>query len=288
MSKIYKYPDEVLEWVKVNVEGKDISSREAAEMFNRSELSERIGIKMTQEKMLSFLRNHKIRNEWVRKGKSFGPRIFPEGLDDFLRERADGVPFPELTNIVNEHYGTAYTYKQILRYAKNKKIKNNVDTRIKPGNVPPNKGRKGYCSPGSEKGWFKKGNLPPKHLPVGTEVVDTDGYLKVKIGEPHYWIYSHRLIWMREHGDMPDGCIVIFLDGDKTNLKPENLRLIAREEHVRLNQNQWRFSNRELTDSAVNLVRLNAAILKKGGRKKRGRGSEVHILREEAYGSGEP
>ena len=59
------------------------------------------------------------------------------------------------------------------------------------GQVPPNKGQKGYCAPGSEKGWFKpgvrQGVATKLYQPIGTERVSKDGYRerKVKIGRAH-------------------------------------------------------------------------------------------------------
>lgn len=50
---------------------------------------------------------------------------------------------------------------------------------FKKGQVPPNKGQKGYCAPGSEKGWFKKGQrrgvAVELYKPIGTERVSKDG-----------------------------------------------------------------------------------------------------------------
>lgn len=40
-----------------------------------------------------------------------------------------------------------------------------VRTRLKPGHVTWNKGRKGVHNPGSEKGWFKKGHAAYSHAP---------------------------------------------------------------------------------------------------------------------------
>ena len=57
--------------------------------------------------------------------------------------------------------------------------RNGRDGRLKPGNVPPNKGRRGYYAPGSEKGWFKKGQVPRNIKPMWHERPGKDGYIEM-------------------------------------------------------------------------------------------------------------
>lgn len=116
------------------------------------------------------------------------------------------------------------------------------DGRIQKGNVPANKGRKGYIAPGCEKGWFKKGSRPVNKLEVGEESIDRDGYVKLCVAEtnPHTgattrMVFKHRWLWEQENGPVPANHALKCLDGDKTNTDPSNWRAIPRGMLPRLN-----------------------------------------------------
>lgn len=56
---------------------------------------------------------------------------------------------------------------------------------MKNGNIPFNKGKKGYMSAEQyekcKQTMFKKGNIPANHRPIGSERVGKDGYILIKI-----------------------------------------------------------------------------------------------------------
>lgn len=108
--------------------------------------------------------------------------------------------------------------------------------RFEKGLVPPNKGRKGVCAPGSEKGWFRKGNRTgranEKWRPIGTERLSKDGYVERKIhdGLPlqSRWRAVHLIRWEEANGPVPDGHALKCLDGDRTNTDPSNWQAVPR------------------------------------------------------------
>jgi len=113
--------------------------------------------------------------------------------------------------------------------------------RFRPGNVPVNKGVKGRPACGRAiETQFKKGQLSGaaqrKWSPVGTEVVDSDGYRKRKVSDDRglpsraNWRFCHVLLWEKHRGPVPDGHIIIFRDRDKTRIELENLELVTRKE----------------------------------------------------------
>ena len=110
---------------------------------------------------------------------------------------------------------------------------------FKKGNVPPQKGKKGWNPPGSEKGWFKKGEKSLNWKPVGSERTNVDGYRERKVAETGYppkdWRPVHQLIWLEAGREIPKGHLVVFRDGDKTNLVLDNLECISRTENMRRN-----------------------------------------------------
>lgn len=110
--------------------------------------------------------------------------------------------------------------------------------RFPKGHRPWNAGRKGYVAGGrSAETRFKPGHRPAKWVPVGTEVVDSDGYLKRKVRDDappgmsrKNWKYVHVLVWEEAHGPVPPGHSIVFKDGDKTNIQLSNLECIPRAE----------------------------------------------------------
>ena len=112
--------------------------------------------------------------------------------------------------------------------------------RIKPGNVPLNKGRVGYCAPGSEKGWFQKGHQRNDTAPVGAERIDKkNGYIWVKVADKgryvNPWRLKHQLVWEAVNGPIPAGFILNFIDRQPHNCSIGNLELITLAENMRSN-----------------------------------------------------
>lgn len=109
--------------------------------------------------------------------------------------------------------------------------------RFKKGQVSHNKGKK---MPDSVREkvkhtFFKKGLIPHNTHKVGTEVIDRDGYTRVKIAQPNVWEYKQRLIWEEHHGPIDKDYKIMFIDGDKTNMHIDNLKKVSYEESMLLN-----------------------------------------------------
>lgn len=105
-----------------------------------------------------------------------------------------------------------------------------------PGQPPRNKGRKGFCPAGSEKGWFKKGERRGRahhlHQPIGTERIAKGGYLQRKVNDDlpmqRRWRFVHVLEWEAVHGPIPEGHALKCRDGNRLNTHPDNWELIPR------------------------------------------------------------
>lgn len=112
---------------------------------------------------------------------------------------------------------------------------NTIAARFRKGHVPPNKGKKmpaevyARCAPTM----FKKGNVTHNYKPVGSERVNVDGYVEVKVADPGKWRLKHRVIWEEAHGPIPRGHNVQFRDGNSQNLSLDNLYLISRSEQLK-------------------------------------------------------
>lgn len=113
-------------------------------------------------------------------------------------------------------------------------------TRFPKGNVPFNKGRKGIrMAPETE---FKPGHRPQTWVPVGTEVVDREGYRKRKVrddaprGQSRFnWRFVHNLKWEKHRGPIPKGHVIVFRNGDRSDIRIANLECIHRADLARRN-----------------------------------------------------
>jgi hypothetical protein len=134
------------------------------------------------------------------------------------------------------------------------------DSRIKPGNIPFNKGKKQseYMTRSAIKRTaatrFKRGNLP--HNSIGVKDGDIsirvdhknrDGkaykYIRVELGK---WYPLHQHKWERKNGKLPRGKCLWFRDGNTMNCTLKNLELITRAENMRRNSASY-----NLTDGYV-------------------------------------
>lgn len=67
------------------------------------------------------------------------------------------------------------------------------------------------------------GHVGHNRLPLFSERLTTDGYIKVKVAEPDKWKLKHHIIWEKNNGKIPKGTHVCFKDGNRKNVCIENL-----------------------------------------------------------------
>ncbi|MGN0489362.1 MAG: HNH endonuclease signature motif containing protein [Ruminococcus sp.] len=252
-----RYPPEFHEFMRQTIPGH--TTKELVVLIR-----ERFGYEMAETAIKSYKTAHKIKSgtpKGHRKGEC--PNAHPAWLVDYIIANHKGLGPTAMAEKVNKEFGTEYTHGQIKGiYARNK-LKSGIDTKFKKGHEPANKGRKGYHAPGSEKGWFKKGGLPPNTKPVGYERINKDSYIEVKIkmrpSRPDCndnFKAKHRLVWEEANGPIPEDCVIMFRDGDKQNCSLENLRLITKSEHATLNKLALRSNNPETTESELLLANI--------------------------------
>ncbi|MCC5855154.1 MAG: HNH endonuclease [Idiomarina sp.] len=157
----------------------------------------------------------------------------------------------------NERFGLNETWKQIRAFLHNHRFQSGRTGRFEKNQVPHNKGKKGWSAGGnSEKTRFKKGHSSHNRMPVGSEVVDRDGYRKVKVAEPNCWEFLHRKIWQEEHGVIPNGMMLRFIDGDKSNCSLDNLALIDRGVNAVMNKMRASDYSPETQPALITLAKL--------------------------------
>lgn len=113
-------------------------------------------------------------------------------------------------------------------------------SRFRKGHVPANKGlRRPGWSPGRMKEtWFRKGErrgvAVRLYKAIGTERVSKDGYLERKVNDAlplqARWRAVHLLVWEAVHGRIPKGHALAFRNGNRRDIRLDNLQLITRRE----------------------------------------------------------
>lgn len=194
---------------------------------------------------------------------------YTDEMIEFLKEVAPQKTYKEITELFNKKFNLDVTAEIIKSLLSRKKIC--TETRgclYKKGSIPWNKGKKGYM--GANKTSFKKGHKPKNWRPIGSERVDAEGYTLIKVsneGCKHkMWALKHRIVWEQHHKKkIPRGSVIIFADGDKSNLNIENLICVTRNELKVLNKCKLISSIAELTKTGLNIakIRIKLAELRK-------------------------
>jgi len=236
----FKYTDEHLEFL-----------REAYKEMRILELTEAFNTKFSLAKSRTAIKSVLTKHGYTC-GRSGGNpkgcyRLFTQEQAEFIKEQYKYFSRNELTAEFNRVFNTEMMVSQIVYFTRNHSIKSGRTGCFEKGQVSWNKGVKGYMGPNRTS--FKKGQVPPNRVPVGTERITVDGYIEIKINEqnPHVpsqktrFKLKHIVVWEKENGPLPKSHIITFIDGDKKNCSPDNLVLISRSVHAYLNR--WGYAD---------------------------------------------
>ena len=181
-------------------------------------------------------------------------------MAEFMKEIIPGHHESEIRAMFLERFGICLTKSQI----KGVKHKYNINSgtvgaRFEKGQEPWNKGKpltKEQYERFS-KTMFKKGHMPHNWHPVGSERIDSTGYIMVKVAEPRTWRMKQRIVWEEHYGvKLKSDELIMFLDGNKKNVNIENLIMLTRAELIRYNQSNLRTDDSELNRTAALLAKL--------------------------------
>lgn len=189
---------------------------------------------------------------------------YTDEMKQFILDNYKGRYNQELADLFNQKFNTNITSRTIESYKANNKLNSGLTGKFRKGQTPHNKGKK-MPKEVYEKvkhTMFAKGSVPPNHRPVGSERISKDGYIEVKVAEPNKWRLKQRVVYEEAKGEIPEGCPIIFLDGNKRNFDIDNLRCITRSELLYLNCNGLNNSN-EITETGILMARLDSAKNKK-------------------------
>lgn len=169
-----------------------------------------------------------MRNKWTNKELEILKNLYPNNTTKFISTK------------LNRSNGSIYSQAFLLGLKKDEKYINpgkiikgskiGKSTQFKKGQLAWNSNTKGLTH--SNKTSFKKGNKPFNYKPIGSTRINKEGYKEIKVNDPNKWKLYHRFIWEEHNGPISQGCIVVFKDGNKSNLTIENLELITYKDNM--------------------------------------------------------
>lgn len=165
----------------------------------------------------------------------------------FLKEISPGKSYNEITDAFNARfkdrdYVLPHQVKAAMKYRK-------ISYSGKPGRFQP--------------------GVATRHVPVGSVIMARFGkrkngerytYEMVKVKEPNVWKKKSLLVWEKHYGSLPDGKMIIFLDGNTLNSDIENLYAVSPGVHFRLNKYRIIKPNREYMLTAIKIAEIEDAI----------------------------
>ena len=194
---------------------------------------------------------------------------YTEAEQEFLHDFVPGHTYKEIVEAYNKRFDEPITLSRLKGYIANHKLNTGKTGRFEKGHTSYNKGRHTPTVGRMAETQFKKGGLPHNTKPIGYERITKDGYIEVKIKmRPSHlncndnFVAKHHLVWEAANGPIPDGNIVVFLDGDRTNCSIENLALITRAEHLEITRRGLRSENSQLTKTGILVAKAGIAVQK--------------------------
>ena len=262
MRKTWLLPERK-QWLRENYSKHSV--RRTCELFN-----ERFGTEIRVGQMGSANKNHKFGHAQRR-----GSLLFEPWEEGWLQHHLPLAPRKDVAAAFERAWGWKPKIGTLDRYAHRHKLHGAPNIGCYPiGHVPANKGRKGYSAPGSEKGWFKKRNVPASKKPLWAERWSKQSrgrpaILEINVpienpytGHKNFWIRKAVWVWMEAHQrPVPEGHAIIQLDGDPANCEIDNLDCVARSVLARLNQkNSPSYAGKGANPSRVRLAQLKEAV----------------------------
>ena len=254
----FRYTEKQIQFITENVAGR--SFEELTRLFNR-----RFRMSKSSTAIKTVCTNRGLRNGF---GNAYGnpnyrqKRKYQDIHIRFIEKNFKGRSEADMWVLFNDRFGLSVTRGQFAAIIANYRLRNGLDCRIKPGNVPHNKGKKKWWK-GGEETQFKPGHTPANYMTVGSERVTRDGYVEVKISDTlmpvqRRWRGKHLIIWEAfNKRKVPAGHKVTFADCNKRNFHPSNLLLVSNEEHAVMNKKKLRSIHPELTKAG----KLAAALI---------------------------
>lgn len=164
------------------------------------------------------------------------------------------------------------TTGQVKSYIKNRKLSTGRTGHFEKGNIPHNKGQK-MSKEQYEKcksTMFKKGQKAHNYRPIGSERINKDGYIEIKVSDApgdwrRKWRLKHQWVWEQYNGPRPKDAIVTFIDNNPLNCDISNLTLINKKQHLAMNRYKLYGHTGEAKEVAINIAKCIVTINERKG-----------------------
>jgi len=205
------------------------------------------------------LNNHKIRcgNNMA---KGYRKQIMNKEQFLWVRVNYPDMPVRVLTEAFNVEFDKQLTVDQLKTFVHNHGINSGRTGCFVKGQArPPGSGMK----PGETNSTsFRKGSVPPNLKPLWDERFSS-GELLMKVpqrnpytGAPTRYLSKKVWVWTHENGPVPQGHVLLSVDGDNCNCDIENIECITLPLHFRLNMHHYKDAPAELKPSIMAMARL--------------------------------
>lgn len=215
-------------------------------------------------------------------------KLFNEEEEKYLKENLKGSWARDLAIEFNKKFNRNITTKQLSYWRENHKLKSNVydawnedeieflKTIIKENeyfkvielfkekfnkDITKNQiivFKRKYNIRCNNNGRYKKGNIPYKIKPIGTETTVYEKGVKttyIKV-DKNKWKRKQVYIWEQHYGKKPESDVIVFLDGNRDNFDINNLEKITRHESNIMAGNKAYFKDKELNKTSIEIAKL--------------------------------
>lgn len=234
------------QWLRENVSG--ITTQELQKKFN-----EHFGLNLNWNQVRSQKKHLRLSSGLCfrfQKGNESYPRgtgyqhYFTKEQLQFIRENIKNSNI-ELARLFNEHFGTNLTPRKMY----------GAKHRHSITGAPVGSQAITFYS------GYMKGRVHPDRFPEGTKRLwgKINPTPKCKTDNPGVWDSPGRVTWQKEYGEIPDGYLVRYLDGNQFNNAIENLELVSRSENAYINTKKLFVENPELNKTACLVAKVMSA-----------------------------
>ena len=214
-----KYGPEIIGFIKENAEGK--SNPELAGM-----IFSRFGRSPCPAHIKEIRKRLGIGNLPRGKFKGSFVKFSPEIVSVIAEENNRKTPDREIADLVNAKFGASFTVRQII-------------------------------SARHRRGLLKNA----RDAPLFSEKADERGCIRIKVSDEFKgisWELKHRWLWERANGKIPEGHVVVFADGNKSNFELDNLICVPRNTANCIIKTSLFFTDPECVKTGVMIAELAA------------------------------
>ena len=202
---------------------------ELAEKLGKSVGSIRAKAQVLRVRRAGYKKHHK----WKKKELKMIAELYPYKSTVEIAEML-GFTVSMIAGVA-ERYGMKKSHEFLVKQGKHCAAHpNTLSRRFKKGHPSHNAGRKRSEWMSAEniekvkETQFKKGHVPWKTKPIGYKSKYSDGYWYIKTEDGMELLHTH--VWNQHHGEVPDGHVLIFIDGNHDNCDISNLKMVSKSE----------------------------------------------------------